>query len=353
MNILNIVDSRKWDITAYQALHTAVQFRKLGHNVVLMCPGDCNLHYEAVKNDVPVNPLTFLAKLGFMEGAPYDMVHFYDPDSANTLLLKKIAATSKIFISQIRLGGRKTLLRLKEFEPYVSRFISSCPSAKENLCCAGIAPEKIFIVPPGINIGRWESAMLIKPVMFLKRPYKVGTISMDETLKEQGFFFRTAKEVLKVLPDTNFMVVGLKDERIRGMARDLGISHKVDVLWERTDIPEVMAMLHIFVKTSDHPGLSMSLIEAQASGVACVVPRVRGMSDYIEHERNGLLVQPGSADSFARAIIYLIENPLACNAFSRMAYDQVSFNMSLPVVTNLLCRLYEDAAAEGRSERGG
>ena len=217
--------------------------------------------------------------------------------------------------------------------------------ADENLCGAGINHAGTFIVPPAINIGRWESAMLIKSAMFHKRPYKVGTISMDKTLKEQGFFLRMAKEVLKVLPDTHFMVVGSKDERLRTMARDLGISHKVDVLWERTDIPEIMAMLHIFVKAADHAGLSMSLIEAQASGVACVVPRVRGLSDCIIHERNGLLVEPGNVQSFASAITYLIANPSVCHTISKMAYDQVNFNMSVPVVNNLLFRLYEDVTA--------
>lgn len=343
MNILKIVDSRKWGIEACQALYTAVQLKKSGHNVTIMCPGGCPLHYETVKYDIPVKPMPLLAKLGFLEGSLYDVVHFYDPASANALLMKRIAAASRIFVSQIRMGSSKNLLRLKALEPYVSRFIASCPSALEDLCAAGIAQEKIFIVPAAVNTGRWESAMLIKPAMLLKRPHKVGTISMDASLKEQEFFFRTAKEVLKVLPETHFMVVGLKDDRIRAMARDFEISHKVDILWERTDIPEVMAMLHIFVKSAGRAGLSMSLIEAQASGVPCVVGRVRGMSDHIVHESNGLLAEPGNPGSFARAVAYLIENPLVSNAIARMAYDHVNFNMSAPVAANLLARLYEDS----------
>jgi len=345
MNILSIIDSRKWDIVSYQALHIAVQLQRSGHNVMLMCPPDCTLRDKAAKHNIPVKFMTFAAKMGFTDYSLYDVVHFYDPASVTPLMLKKIASSSKVFISQIRMGGPKTLSRVKAFEPYVSRFLASCASAQEDLCAAGIEPAGIFIVPPAIHIARWESAMLIKPAMFLKRPYKVGTISMDTTLREQELFLKTAKEVLKVLPETHFMIVGLKDERLRTMARDLQISHKVDILWERTDIPEIMAMLHIFVKATYNPGLSMSLIEAQASGVACVIPRVRGLSDSVIHDRNGLLVEPGNSASFAAAIVSLIENPPVCHTISKMAYDQVSFNMSVPVVTNLLCRLYEDSKA--------
>ena len=350
MNILSIIDSRKWDIVAYQALHLAVQLQKSGHNVMIMCPTDCALRDKAAKHNIPVKSMTFAAKMGFEDCSLYDVVHFYDPASVNPLMLKRTAKSSKVFISQIRMGDPKTFSRLKDFEPYVSCFFASCPSVQEDLCGAGIGSAKTFIVPPAINIARWESAMLIKPAMFLKRPYKVGTISMDKTLREQELFLKTAKEVLKVLPETHFMIVGLKDERLRTMARDLQISHKVDILWERTDIPEIMAMLHIFVKAAYNPGLSLSLIEAQASGVACVVARVRGLSDSVIHDRNGLLVEPGNSGSFARAIVSLIENPPVCHTISKMAYDQVNFNMSVPVVANLLCRLYEDTTTAARGK---
>ena len=210
---------------------------------------------------------------------------------------------------------------------------------------AGVDPAKTFLVPPAINIGRWESAMLIKPAMFQKRPYKVGTISMDKSLKEQELFLLMAKEVLDVLPDTHFMIVGLKDEKIRSYARSLGISHKVDVLWERSDIPEVMAMMHIYVKTALRDGMSMSLIEAQASGVACILPRLKGLSDFTVHERNGIIVEPGDVVSYTRAVTRLIGSPGLCRSMSQMAFDYVNNNMSLPVVCNILLRLYEDSLA--------
>lgn len=343
MNILNMLDSRDWDIVSYQALHMAVQLQKMGHNVILMCPDGTKLYAEAQKNKISVRALNIRTRLGFFEESLYDIVHIYDSASANAMMLKKLCAGTRVFVSQIKLGGKKTLERLKSIEPYVIRFMASCPSVQDDFCRAVIDPAKTFIVPPAINIGRWESAMLIKPAMFEKRPYKVGLISMDKSLKEQEFFLKVAKSVLQKLPETNFMVVGLNDDKIRDMARSLYISDKVDVLYERNDIPEVMAMMHIFVKTSVRDGLSMALIEAQASGVACVLPRLRGLSDFTVHERNGLLVEPGNADAYVQSIVHLIENPQLCHTISKMAFDQVNFNMSVPAVANLLERLYEDA----------
>jgi glycosyltransferase involved in cell wall biosynthesis len=87
----------------------------------------------------------------------------------------------------------------------------------------------------------------------------------------------------------------------------------------------------------------MSLIEAQASGVACVIPRLRGLSDFTVHDRNGLIVEPDDALSCAHAVTRLINNPDMCHSMSKMAFDYVNNNMSLPVVVNLLLRLYEDS----------
>jgi len=348
VKILNVCDSESWDMVAYQALHTAARFAKLGHKAAVLCHKDSRLYAESAKLKVEALPFTLGAKFGFFETAGWDIAHFYNLSGLSPHSLKKVRAASRIFITQIKLGGGKNFEKLVPLQPYVELFIGACNSVQEEFAIAGIAPQRTFMVPPCINIGRWESAMLIKPAMFQKRPYKVGTISMDKTMKEQELFLMMAKEVLDVMPETNFMLVGVKDDRIRELARGLGISHKVDVLFERNDIPEVMAMMHIYAKTACRDGLSMSLIEAQASGVACVVPRVKGLSDFTVNERNGVIVEPGDPLACARAVIRLISNPAVCHSMSKMAFDYVNNNMSVPVVANILLRLYEDNLQQKR-----
>jgi glycosyltransferase involved in cell wall biosynthesis len=343
MNILNVCDSPDWDIVSYQALHTAARFSKLGHNAAVHCQKGSRLWAECEKLKVNAKPLPLKAKLGFYETDGWDIVNFYDPSSLSPGFLKKAREASRIFVSQFKLGSDKTFSRLAQLKPFITLFFGACDSVQEELVSAGIEPGHTFMVPPCINIGRWESAMLIKPAMFQKRPYKVGTVSMDTTLREQELFLMMAREVLEVMPETNFMLVGVKSDKLRTFARSLDISHKVDILWERNDIPEVMAMMHIYAKTSRRPGLSMSLIEAQASGVTCVIPRLKGLSDFTVNKRNGVIVEPEDPLEMARAVVDLIGNPGVCHNMSKMAFDYVNNNMSSTVVANILLRLYEDA----------
>ncbi|MBI4352259.1 MAG: glycosyltransferase family 4 protein [Elusimicrobia bacterium] len=342
MKILNVCDSPVWDMVAYQALHTAARFAKLGHTAAVLCLRNSPLFAECARLKVEARPFSLGAKFGFYETGGWDIAHFYNMPGLSPLFLKKAAAGSRIFVTQIKLGSAANFEKLAQLQPYVDLYVGACNSVQEEFVIAGIDPQRTFMVPPCLNIGRWESAMLIRPAMFQKRPYKVGIISMDPALKEQELFLMMAKEVLDVLPETNFMIVGVKDPRIRELARGLGISHKVDILWERNDIPEVMAMMHIFAKTAGRPGLSLSLIEAQASGVPCVVPRLKGLSDFTVNERNGIIVEPGDPLAFARAVIRLISDPSVCHNMSNMAFGYVNNNMSVPVVANILLRSYED-----------
>jgi glycosyltransferase involved in cell wall biosynthesis len=348
MNILNICDTPGWDLVAYQALHAAARLAKLGHNVSVLCPSRSRLEEECRKLKVPTQPMTFALKLGFFETGGWDIVHFYNPSALNPLSLKKARASSKIFVTQAKLGSARAFERLSLMEPYIDRYIPCCPSVQEELYRVGIDGRKTFTVPPALAIGRWESALLIKPAMFLRRPYRVGTVSMDPTGEEQALFLQMAAEVLQHLPNTNFLVVtsGAVSEKVRTLARSLDISHKVDVLWDRNDMPEVMAMMHIYAKTALKEGMSMSLAEAQASGVACVVPRLRGLADFIQHERNALLVPPGDVQACTRAVLELINHPPVCHAMSKVAFDYISNNMAVPVVCNILARLYEEALGE-------
>lgn len=343
MNILNICDSEDGDIVSYQALHTAARFLKTGHNAAVLCQKKSRLYAECVKLKINVRPITLGVKFGFFETEGWDIVHFYNPVALNPLALKKARASSKIFVTQLKLGSPRAFEKLSSLEPYIDRYIAACNSVQEEFTRVGIDQRKTFMVPPTLNTGRWESAMLIKPAMFLKRPYRVGTVSMDASFRDQELFLLMAKEVLAVQPNTNFLLVGSKSERIRDLARQLDISHKVDILWDRNDMPEVMAMLHIYAKTATREGMSLSLIEAQASGVACVIPRLRGLSDFTVNERSGVIVEPGDVLSYTRAVLYLINNPPVCHTMSKTAFDYVHNNMSPPVVCNILLGLYEDA----------
>jgi len=59
--------------------------------------------------------------------------------------------------------------------------------------------------------------------------------------------------------------------------------------------------------------------EAFMAGVPVVGARIGGIADLVEHDRNGLLYEPGSADALRAALRGLLEHPARLADLARMA----------------------------------
>lgn len=84
--------------------------------------------------------------------------------------------------------------------------------------------------------------------------------------------------------------VGNKEDELKTLSQELNIENNVHFLGYRTDIIELLNASDIFVMPSYREGLSRSIMEAMASGLPCVVSRIRGNVDLVEDEIGGFLV---------------------------------------------------------------
>jgi glycosyltransferase involved in cell wall biosynthesis len=64
-----------------------------------------------------------------------------------------------------------------------------------------------------------------------------------------------------------------------------------------------------FILTSHLEGLPISILEAMACGLPCIVTNVGGNAEAVKDQVTGLVIQPSSADAAADAILYLANNP--------------------------------------------
>lgn len=83
-----------------------------------------------------------------------------------------------------------------------------------------------------------------------------------------------------------------------------GLSDRVRLLGERTDVPRLLAAADLLVLPTDWEGLPISLLEAMGAGVPVVVSRVGGVVETLGTALR--LVEPGAADSLAAALDELV-----------------------------------------------
>lgn len=95
------------------------------------------------------------------------------------------------------------------------------------------------------------------------------------------------------------------------LAADLGLAERVRFLGNvpHRDIPLWIRAADLFVLNSEYEGLSHTLLEVQALGTPMIASGVCGNPEVVEHEVNGLLVDPRDPADLARAGRRILDDP--------------------------------------------
>lgn len=127
-------------------------------------------------------------------------------------------------------------------------------------------------------------------------------------------------------------------------AASLGLQDRVRFLGYRDDIPDFYAMADVFVFPSFREGLSVSVMEAMASGKPVVCSKIRGNTDMVEDGENGFLIDPASPESIAGALEKVLV-PETLLGQSRENVEKAK-RFDLSTVVPLYRRVYLEEAGE-------
>ncbi len=97
--------------------------------------------------------------------------------------------------------------------------------------------------------------------------------------------------------DVYYMIAGkgVLKERLQSIINEFDMSDRVKLLGYRNDVAELYQIADIYVLPSIREGLNVSVMEAMASGLPCVVSKIRGNIDLID-ENGGALFDPYRID---------------------------------------------------------
>lgn len=189
---------------------------------------------------------------------------------------------------------------------------------RERIC----PPGKIKYLGNGIDVRRFDRSALSAEVLADKRR-ELGLLPGQRVV---GFVGRLVAEkgVLELLlamqrvahqiPDARLLLIGPVDaEKLDALkpavAQTYGMEDVCIFTGTRQDMPELYALMDVFVLPSHREGFPRSPMEASAMGVPCVITDIRGCREAVQHEQNGLLVPLGDIEALAAAILRLLQQP--------------------------------------------
>jgi len=162
-----------------------------------------------------------------------------------------------------------------------------------------------------------------------------------------GEFVECARIVKRDL-EVHFIVVGPLDKGNLASIRSDRLFEwekegSIQYLNKREDVRELLALSDIVVLPSYREGMPRVLLEAAAMGKPIVTTNVPGCKDIVDHEINGLLVEPKDAVALARAVESLLLSPDLRRRFGEAArkkalkeFDEVKINAEILNVYNTI-----------------
>lgn len=101
----------------------------------------------------------------------------------------------------------------------------------------------------------------------------IGHVGRFNQPKNHPFLIEVFAYLLKQLPNTILLLVGGGDDmpKIQARAQSLGIADHVRFLGVRSDVADLMQAMDVFIFPSLYEGLPVTMVEAQASGLPCLI----------------------------------------------------------------------------------
>lgn len=220
----------------------------------------------------------------FNEHKEYKVIHGHVRSTASIyLLIAKIYGLTTITHSHSTSSGSGIESIIKNIMQFPIRFI-----ADYFFACSKIAGEwlfgkrackkkNFFIIKNAIEAKKFifneNTRREQRCLLGLEDKYVIGHVGRFDPPKNHEFIIDIFKSIHNINEDVLLLLIGdgvLKDS-IKKMVDNLGLHNSVIFTGVRPDIPDLLQAMDIFLFPSIFEGLGISLIEAQATGLHCIV----------------------------------------------------------------------------------
>jgi len=193
-------------------------------------------------------------------------------------------------------------------------FVSDANVSRDNAVAFGMNPEKTVIFPWGTDIEYFvpKKAEKGKKTRTNRKQVTLFCSRTWESIYGVDVLARAFVKVASINPDVNLILLGggSQGAKIRQILTNGGAMERVHFGGHvsQADLPRWYHMADLYISPSHVDGSSVTLMEALASGLPCLVSDIAGNKEWIEDGVNGWLFRDGDADDLAEKILNAIKN---------------------------------------------
>jgi glycosyltransferase involved in cell wall biosynthesis len=206
---------------------------------------------------------------------------------------------------------------LRRYAGRIDRVQVTHAEMRELVVDAGVAPQRVFQIPIGVDIDRFPPvterlrASARETLGVPASAFVIGSFQKDGVGLGDGLEPKLVKgpdalvETLSLLgsiPDVFVLLTGLARGYVRSELERLGIPHRHVYLRSRDELAHAYHALDVYLVTSRQEGGPKSVLESMATGVPLVTTRVGQAPDLVVDGENGLLSDVDDVHGLAAAV---------------------------------------------------
>jgi glycosyltransferase involved in cell wall biosynthesis len=188
-------------------------------------------------------------------------------------------------------------------------FTSDAHVSRDKAVAFGMDPEKTIIFPWGTDIEYFKPKTLESPK---EKSFTIFCSRTWESIYGVDVLAKAFVKVASVDPDLNLILLGggSQGQKLSQILTNGDVMDRVHFGGHvsQKDLPRWYHMADLYVSPSHVDGSSVTLMEALASGLPCLVSDIPGNREWIQDGVNGWLFRDGDVNDLAEKILYAIKN---------------------------------------------
>lgn len=349
-----------------QVMGLTLALLRAGHQAELICDPAGELWRRAITAGVRCHPLRVRNSIDAAAGwrlrrrlrtNRYDVLHFHTARAHALAPFARGRARALVVTRRMDYPPNRIFARWL-FNRAVDGVAAISPAVADALAGAGVARERIAIIPSGVDCARFRP-----PTGEERRAARLRCGIDDGDLAIGAIGSLTPRKGHRDLIDAVARLPGHGSIRCRiageGALREalaaqierLGVGHQVRLSGPLKDARELLWAIDIFAMPSLKEGLGVAALEALACGLPVIASRTGGLIDLIGDSRAGILIPPGNPDALAEALAALAEAPARRKEIGAAGRARVEANFTMEAMAELTLAFYRESIRR-RDARG-
>lgn len=199
----------------------------------------------------------------------------------------------------------------------------------------GFSEKNISVIHNGIKIHKCGPRQIKKTLI-------VGSAGRLFPVKDYSLLINVAKDVISKNNTVEFVIAGEGplQNKLEREIKNLGIQNQCRLIGHQNNMDAFYQNIDIYINTSVHEGIPMSVLEAMSYGLPVIIPKVGGLPEIIKNNIQGFLIVKRKKEIYVERLLQLTNDKELLKKMGRSARKKAIESFSKEFMASKYYDLY-------------